>query len=429
MFLVKLSRFSFLQMCLCFLTFAQLGHASLSGVWNNITSNFGTISNAFTDISCSYDSDKKRLYATWVDTNTHTAGAAMYEIKTGVWTDITGALSSFSSAQQNVFCSYDSKKKRLFATWGDFTLPQKPKAAVYSVKTQTWTDITGNLAAMMPVFFDVYCTYDVTSKRLYATWSTPDSPYSAQAAVYDPKTNAWSDISAGLSSFGGVNASVFCVYDGQKKRLYATWVGYSGAVTKRPKVAVYHTKTNTWADITGSLSALGLAYVDVFCAYDNNNKRLYATWTGYDSGNQLSPKVAVYSVKTNTWMDITGPLSSLGLSYNDVFCFFDSEKNRLYTTWTGCDPSSYTQLPLKAAVLNTKNNTWTDITGTLGTLGTPLTNGFCTFDSTKQRLYTTWAENHFPFPGKAAFFKVKKSEEPLTKKATAKTREATASRR
>ena len=288
--------------------------------WNNIpqdTSSFGVVSDS---VPCCYDSDSKRIYATWGDGDTPYSLRSAY-FDGSNWTNINQDTSAFGAIHYNVSCCYDSDGKRIYAAWRDNSTPYSLRSAYFD--GSNWTNIVQDTSSFGQVWSEISCCYDSDSKRIYATWRNNNPPYSLRSAYFDGSN--WTDIVQDTSSFGTANENVSCCYDSDSKRIYATW---RDNYTPYSLKSAYFDGSN-WTNITQDTSAFGAVNEDVSCCYDSDSKRIYAAWADKDSPHYMR---SAYYDGTN-WVNIAQDTSSFGEVSYEVYCCYDSNSKRIYAAW------------------------------------------------------------------------------------------------
>jgi hypothetical protein len=353
--------------------------------WNNIsqdTSSFGVVTD---NVSCCYDSDSKRIYATWKNHDTpYSLRSAYYNGYT--WTNIAQDTSTFGAIYFNVSCCYDSDSMRIYAAWRDNDTPYSMRSAYFD--GSNWHNIIQDTSSFGAVHNEISCCYDSDSNRIYATWRDNDSPYSMRSAYFDG--SSWINIPQDTSSFGAVNEDVFCCYDSDSKRIYATWRDSNTPYSMRSA----YFDGSSWINIPQDTSSFGAVNEDVFCCYDSDRMRIYAAWSAKDAPHLL--RSAYYD--GSSWHNILQDTSSFGAVYYNVSCCYDSDRMRIYATWDDYD-APYS---MRSAYYDGSN--WHNIIQDTSSFGVVSDEVSCCYDSNAKRVYAAWQDYISPNSMRSAFY-------------------------
>ena len=353
--------------------------------WNNIpqdTSSFGVVSDS---VPCCYDSDSKRIYATWGDGDTPYSLRSAY-FDGSNWTNINQDTSAFGAIHYNVSCCYDSDGKRIYAAWRDNSTPYSLRSAYFD--GSNWTNIVQDTSSFGQVWSEISCCYDSDSKRIYATWRNNNPPYSLRSAYFDGSN--WTDIVQDTSSFGTANENVSCCYDSDSKRIYATW---RDNYTPYSLKSAYFDGSN-WTNITQDTSAFGAVNEDVSCCYDSDSKRIYAAWADKDSPHYMR---SAYYDGTN-WVNIAQDTSSFGQVYTEPTCCYDRDSKRIYAVWDDNDE------PYSMRSAYYDGTSWVNIAQDTSSFGEVSYEVYCCYDSNSKRIYAAWRDYKSPYSMRSAFY-------------------------
>lgn len=183
-------------------------------------------------VSCCYNSDERRVYAMWVNAALDLS-SAYYD---GSWHPLPNpGFSNLLDNSAGIQCCYDALHHRIYASW---LIQPTYELQIAYYDGSSW-QIDYSTTSVLGLF--IGCCWNSMNGQVYITWPQP----SFGAAVSENGT--WPSISPS-TNFGFGGWGVYCCYDATNNRIYASGIG--PGITGDIKAAVY-TFTNSTFTMSG----------------------------------------------------------------------------------------------------------------------------------------------------------------------------------
>lgn len=173
-----------------------------------------TASSVSCDVYLAYDSSADQMIATWGDSTE----VPIYSVFDGLFWSTPGVISATSSVLSCVTQCYDGETQSVVAAWTDPSNNFLPTYAVYQAGSG-WS-MPSPISTVSKPLEDVFMTYDTVGKRIFAAWTDTENNFLPTYTIYS--AHSWSP-AALIATTSQSLYNVVLTYANAEEQVFATW--------------------------------------------------------------------------------------------------------------------------------------------------------------------------------------------------------------